>query len=222
MDYLSLPQAIKKLFGVELSENKALKDLVYPLARFPKSSPAKNFLNVVREKIEYSDKYNILVPHASLIKLHNAMILQCIFADTKKVKDIFVERKKRTLAAEFIQMLLIDRQSVIGISLSADKSCRLVEILFSNNPLDEVKLPNPFEQLPILSGSSLVQGILVQSAAISQGEKMMMHYLNGDLELAYQTSLSIRSTNEVINKYQLLIASEYQEAVDFDHLLENI
>ena len=79
MAFLSLPQAIKKLFNVELSDNETLKNLVYPLARLPKGASPKNFLNVEYEEIEFSDKNRILIPDSSLIKLHNAVILQCIF-----------------------------------------------------------------------------------------------------------------------------------------------
>ncbi len=119
MSYLTLPLAVKKLFGVDLAKNKSLKDLIYPLARLPKlhRSIAPNFLNVRYETMSCdSDKESILLPRTSLIKFNNAVILQCIFANSRKVKEIFVDLKKRQIAAEIIQMIMIDRQTALGIT----------------------------------------------------------------------------------------------------------
>ena len=126
------------------------------------------------------------------------------------------------MAAELIKSILIDRQLAIGISLSAKASNELINSLFSNEPLDQVKLSNPFSVLPVISGTNLMQALLGQSAAMPASEEMMMLYLDGELEKAYLSSISFTSENKVINQYQDLIANSYRNAKEFDDFLESI
>ncbi len=109
-----------------------------------------------------------------------------------------------------------------SISLSLVKTNQFVEFMFSDNSLDATELPNPFEQLPIDLGTSMVQALMVQSAAFSSGENMMMYYLDNELLSAYKEAISIESDSEVVKKYQQIIISDYQKSEEFENFLDVI
>jgi hypothetical protein len=62
--------------------------------------------------------------------------------------------------------------------------------------------------------------LATQTAALSVGDSMMAHYLNGDLELAYRQACDVQTDNALLMKYRDLIINEYQEAKEFDDLLD--
>ncbi|WP_439147422.1 hypothetical protein [Vibrio sp.] len=219
--YLSPPDAIWQLFKVRLSEHKAFKDLVYPLIR------SKEFLNVRKEPMGIgSNKHHLLIDPDSLIKFYNAVLLQGFFSDSKRVKDIFTKPNKRLEAAEFLELIVSGKQSILGLGMQNEKLSLLIVQLRSDAPqLTEKKLPNPFNELPQLSlggMTSVMQVLLAQSATLTQGETMMTHFLNDDLEKAYQTSLSLTANAPILLQYQAQIQKQYLEATEFDNLLDSL
>ncbi len=219
--YLSTPDAIWQLFKVRLSEHKAFKDLVYPLVR------SKAFLNVRKESMGIgSNKHHLLIAPDSLIKLYNAVLLQGFFSDSKRIKEIFTKQDKRLEATEFLDLIVSSRQSILGLGMQTEALSSLIVQLNSDEPqLTEQKLPNPFIELPQLSlngVTSLMQALLAQSAVLTQGETMMTHFLNDDLEKAYQASCLLHPTNTVLRQYQTRIQQQYHEANEFDNLLDSL
>ncbi|MDB1124685.1 hypothetical protein [Vibrio algarum] len=95
----------------------------------------------------------------------------------------------------------------------------------SNKALDKIVLPNPFTELPQLSLSgmtSVTQALIAQSAVLSQGQTMMLHFFNDELELAYNASLNIDCSSPTLDRYRSLIHTRYNEAKSFDSLLDNL
>ncbi|HAS6902105.1 TPA: hypothetical protein I7286_18930 [Vibrio parahaemolyticus] len=219
-DGLSPPDAIRKLFSVELSEHKSFKDLVYPLVR------SKGFLIVNKEQMGIgSEKNHLIIARESLNKFHNAVLLQGFFADSKRVKAIFTDSGKRMEAAEFLNVILAGRQSIIGVGIQSEALEQFINIMKSSVSLSENRLPNPFYELPQLSIgniTSVMQALLAQSAVLSDGETMMLYYLNGDLEKAYEAASSLQTEHPVLSKYQSLICQQYLEANEFDNLLDDL
>ncbi|MDW2253330.1 hypothetical protein [Vibrio sp. 1569] len=219
-DGLSPPDAIRTLFSVELSEHKSFKDLVYPLVR------SKGFLIVNKEQMGIgSEKNHLLIARESLNKFHNAVLLQGFFADSKRVKAIFTDSNKRMEAAEFLNVILAGRQSIIGVGIQSEELEQFINIMKSSVSLSENRLPNPFYELPQLSIgniTSVMQALLAQSAVLSDGETMMLYYLNGDLQKAYNAASSLQTEHPVLSKYQSLITKHYLEANEFDKLLDDL
>ena len=218
---ISIPNAIKKLFGIELSQHKAFKDLVYPLAR------SKGFLKVIKEPMGLgSTKNHLFINEDDINKLYNAVLLQGFFADSKRVKAIFNNEKKRLEAAEFLELIVSGRQSIIGVAVQSQRLHQLIDKLKSSDPaLTTKQLPNPFKELPQLSLNgltSVVQVLLAQSAVMSEGESMVTQFLKGDLEKAYEYSCQLRTNDPYLQKYQIQIQKEYQEANEFDDLLKDL
>lgn len=225
-EYISTPDAILELFKVNLSEHKEFKDLLYSFIR--NRGKGDSFLNtkeVPQENTGANTRNNLFIPRNSLIKLNNAVILQAFFNDTKKVKKIFTNDKLRRKASDLIALILTDRNLILGIELQSRNAEELVKLMRSNKSLDTNRLPNPFLELPQLSlggMTSIIQGLIAQSAALSQGHSMMDEFLNGDLECAYETSMSLQSFDFSIKKYQTLVQNKYKEAMEFEELLENL
>ncbi|WP_143870666.1 hypothetical protein [Catenovulum sediminis] len=219
-DGLSPPDAIRKLFSVELSEHKSFKDLVYPLVR------SKGFLIVNKVQMGIgSEKNHLLIARKSLNKFHNAVLLQGFFADSKRVKAIFGDSGKRMEAAEFLNVMLAGRQSIIGVGIQSEALDQFISIMKSKVSLSKNRLPNPFYELPQLSIgniTSVMQTLLAQSAVLSDGETMMLYYLNGELEKAYEAASLLQTEHPVLSKYQSMITQQYIEANEFDNLLDDL
>lgn len=219
--YISTPNAIKKLFNINLAEHKSFKDLVYPLVR------SKGFLEVKREPMpQGSRKNNLLIASSSLTKLHNAVLLQGFFADSKRIKDIFSDSKKRLEAADFLETIVMGRQSILAVEIqTATLSGLIVKLKSEHIDLSTEKLPNPFHELPQLSlngVTSVMQALLAQSALLTQGESMIMHFFNQNIEEAYSAACSLDNTTPTLAKTQALIKQKYREAIEFDDLLNNL
>lgn len=217
---LSPPAAIRHFFSIELSEHKGFKDLVYPLVR------STGFLKVSKEPMGVgSTKNHLLIAPESLNKFYNAVLLQGFFADSKKIKDIFTSKEKRIKAAEFLEFIFRGRHSVLGIGLQTPALTELICQLKSDISLSEIRLENPFTELPQLSlngMTSVMQALLAQSAVLSTDESMMLYFLNGELEKAYQASCQRQPQDEVLKKYHTLIQKQYHDANEFDNFLDNL
>lgn len=217
---LQIPEAIKKLFGVELARYKPFKDLVYPLVR-------SGFIRHRKQPIPYavSERNHLWIEEEELIKLHNAILIQGIFTDTKTVKSFFENKNKRMEKTKTIRYLLQDRQSATGIGLLCHELQEFFKVLESDEDLTSKRLPNPFIELPQLSlsgATSLMQALLAQSAVISDADSMLLLYLDGQLEAAWGKAQHLETSHPILLKHKKLIDQEYERAAEFDQLLDNL
>jgi len=67
---------------------------------------------------------------------------------------------------------------------------------------------------------SLLKTLAAQTAVLSVGDSMMTHYLNGELERAFLAANQVVTDSPLLLKYRDLIISEYQDAKEFDDLLD--
>ena len=118
------------------------------------------------------------------------------------------------------------RQSILAVGIQTTALSELIVKLKSEHiDLSKEKLPNPFQELPQLSlngVTSVMQALLAQSALLTQGESMIMHFFNQDIEKAYLAACSLGNTTPTLAQYQTLIKQKYLEAVEFDDLLNNL
>ncbi|WNJ97745.1 hypothetical protein RND59_16595 [Vibrio ruber] len=172
-----------------------------------------------------SNKHHLLIARESMDKFYNAVLLQGFFADSKRVRAIFSDNGKRKEASDFLEVILSGRQSALGIVIQSDALTHFISMMKSDISLSEHRLPNPFRELPQLSingVTSLMQALLAQSAVFTQGETMMIHFFNGELEKAYTAACDLDSDNPTITTYRSLICQQYHQAKEFDNLLDDL
>ncbi|MCW8158568.1 hypothetical protein D7243_20555 [Stutzerimonas stutzeri] len=158
--------------------------------------------------------------------LWNAILLQGVYGEPKAVIAMLTEEDKRLEYAEWASALFLDRQSVAGLGLLREELFAFLKRL----PLADLRserLPNPFaDVLPQMGlgpqGSNLLKILATQTAALSLGDGMMKHYLNGNLEHAYEAACALVTENPLLLKYRHRIQIEYQAASEFDTLLDSL
>ena len=155
--------------------------------------------------------------------LHNAVLIQALLPDPKKVKQVFDDNEYRHEIAGVFNALLLERRSIVGISLIKPEVLRFLDTLSSSSNLRTEKLANPFETLPqVIFGTSidLLQTVLAQNVSQESGDAMMAHYLNGDLQAAVDASKKVDSSNPYLQQLIQHIQREYVNAREFDDLLD--
>ena len=215
---LTIPEAIDLLFGIKLSKNKKIKDCLDNFTR-----QQSGFIPVHRDTVVHNDK--LTISKDQLTTLHNAVVLQGLFSETRTVRRLLTESKPafRRQMAELAEVILLGRNTLLGISLLPTETLEFIEVLGSDTDLTRVRLKSPFETLPQIvleSGTNTIQTFLAQTAALSASDSMMAHYLTGDIEKAWLAAERVSSDNETVNKYKALINREYKAASEFDKLLD--
>lgn len=173
---------------------------------------------------ESRNRVQINPEHVTL--LWNAILLQGVFGEPKLVVGFLKPKAKREPLVEWAQHLFLERHSVAGLGLLREELLLFLQRL----PLADLsleRLPNPFaDVLPQMGighlNGNLLKALAAQTAALSQGDSMMAHYLSGDLEQAYRAALGIETSNELLQQYRALIICEYQQASAFDDLLDSL
>ncbi|TCK09134.1 hypothetical protein [Marinobacterium mangrovicola] len=219
-DGILLADAIQKLFGIKLAKHKKFKEQMESLMR-------SGLIEYRKAPIEFtaSSRNHKLIDRQQLTKLHNAVLLHAFFPMPKVITDIFSDHSKRLEQANVISLLLTGRNSVAGIGLLRQEVLRFLEALKSDQDLTVTRLPNPFQELPQLSFggiSNVMQALLLQSAALSDADSMIAHFLNDDLGQAYRLALEIESDQEIVNLYKQRIIEAHNAASDFDNFLDDI
>ena len=206
-------RAIEMLFGIRLSKHRVLKDKVNSLLRN----------GLVGSNTKFGGRNSYLVYRNQYTTLHNAILLDALLPDTKRVKQVFDDKEYRYEVAGVLNALLLERRSIVGISLIKPEVLRFLDVLSSNSSLREEKLANPFETLPqLIFGSSidLLQTVLAQNVSQESGDAMMAHYLNGDLQATFDASSTICSSNPYLQQLINHIQREYRSAGEFEDLLD--
>ncbi|MBR9883492.1 MAG: hypothetical protein GYB21_07465 [Oceanospirillales bacterium] len=219
-DGLLLADAIQKLFGIKLAKHKKFKEQMESLLR-------SDLIEYTKAPIPFtsSKRNHKFIERRHLTKLHNAALLHAFFPMPKLIAEIFNDQSKRVEKADVITLLLTGRHSVAGIGLLPNEVLGFLEVLKSDQDLTTSMLPNPFQELPQLSFggiSNVMQALLLQSAALSNADSMIAHYLNDDLEQAYKLASGVESDQEIVNLYKRRIIEAYEAASDFDRFLDDI
>jgi hypothetical protein len=158
------------------------------------------------------------------VLIWNAILLQGLFGVPKIAITLIREHSERKAYVGWASQLFLGRQSVAGLGLLRQEMIILLERL-AEADLSKEKLPNPFaDALPQMGfgphEGNLLKTLASQTAVLSMGDSMMAHYLNDELELAYKRANEVVTDNALLLKYRDLIISEYQEAKEFDDLLD--
>ena len=225
-DGLTLQQSVGDKLGVTLARHAPLRNAVNTLA---KALAKAKVIELREERFEYSasDRKRLAIAQADVVCLVNAVLLQGIFSEPRVVIKILTNSCDRAQYAEWARELLLGRQSVAGLGLVRPELLRFLDMLASDAlDLTIERLPNPFaDALPQMGlgpgkSISLLKMVAAQSASLSLADSMMAHYLDGELEKAYDAALEVQADRPLLTKYKNLIMAEYKEAKSFDDLLD--
>lgn len=158
------------------------------------------------------------------VKIHNVVVLDAFFGDTKFVKSLFETQAAKERAVDILNLLFHSRSSVADVSFSSTKVDELIDCLTTSCDLNTTQLPNPFEQnklpqilLPELASLSTLS--LGKVAAEESTNSYLNAYLDGNIELAYKTMPS-DPTSVSAKKLNKLIQSRYIELAEFEKTLD--
>lgn len=212
-DPLAQPVAawIDLLFKVKLSKNKYLKDKVSSLLRNGVVA-TKTFIAPGRRT------KTILIPESERVTLYNAVLLNGFIDDTAKVRRIFEEAGYRYEVASLLAELFATHTELPQLKIDHIALDNFFSTLRSDGDLKTVLLPNPFSMLPqtvMDQGVSLLQYLLLGGVILNKAEAMAAHYLNGDIEQAYEYAACFEATSEIAEQFRLKIIAEYKQAVHF-------
>jgi hypothetical protein len=215
---ITIPDAIYKLFGIKVAkDSQFLKNKANSLVR-------NGLIKTVQEKhVQRATVY--LADQDQLTVLHNALIINAIYLDPKDVKKIFDDRAYRDECSKTIKALLIGMNSVMGIALQNNQVQDLVDTLSSAASLYEIKLPNPFSKLPQVAmgdNTGILNALLVQSSTLASTDTILMAYLQSDWDNAQQLCEHIDDSVLGMKELKQSIASQLEEARDFDDLLDQM
>lgn len=216
----SFSEAIKLHFGITLAKHEAMRtDVDYLLKAMHKAS----VIALEGEQLTHNKSWRI--PAKDMCAVRNAVLLQGVFTDAKLVIKLFNSTPERHSHAQWARELLLERQSVANLALAHENLLGFLRVLESGADLKAHDLPNPFPaslpQIGLASyGGNLLRALAVQTAALSAGDGMVLHYLNGELEQAFTCANQLDTNNALLLQYRSLIIREYEQAKEFDDLLD--
>ncbi|WP_394234468.1 hypothetical protein [Pseudomonas anguilliseptica] len=218
-----LLDALKTLVNA-LSPSTKAKDEVY---RYPsRTKPILIQLDWVPLGHGTDSRNRVLINPAHITLLWNAILLQGVFGEPKLVIELLSPKAKRQPLVDWAKQLFLERQSLAGLGLLRQELVVFLDRLPTADLCQE-PLPNPFaDTLPQMGlghlHGNLLKALAAQTAALSLGDSMMAHYLGGDLQQAYEKACEVQTQNELLLQYRELIIREYEEAKDFDNLLDSL
>lgn len=212
---LSIPDAIRKLFGVDVAKES-------PLLKNKAMSFVRNELIAVRKERKVDRKAVYLAAGQENI-LHNALVLNAVFPNPKDVKRVFDDDQYRTECAAVVKRLLTDRASVLGQTLQSDSSEKMASFLAdTERDLRQELMPNPFQVLPQVAlgeNTTLLHALLAQAASLDPADSFLLAYMNGDWEAAQELSSRISSVSPELLAIKTEIDRKLNEAYEFNDLL---
>lgn len=216
----SFTEAIRLHFGIPLAKHEVMRTNVdYLLKAMRKAGVIK------LEEALLTRNSSWRIPAKEMLAVRNAVLLQGVFAEAKVVIKLFNSASERRSHAQWARELLLERQSVASLSLTHNDLLSFLELLESDADLKTHELANPFpDALPQIGlanyGGNLLRSLAVQTAALTVGDSMMLHYLNGELEQAFSCASALCTENALLLQYRSLIIREYEQAKEFDELLD--
>lgn len=223
--FFRLQEAVGNPLGFTLAKHDSLRNAVITLGKALEKASLIKFHHKNQDDGD-STRQALGVKATDRVRLINAVLLQGVFGEPKKVIELFTDPVKRVNYAAWAKILLIDQQSIAGQGFSPGRLICFLEMLAGGADLKTEQLPNPFSQtLPQMGigpmdSTSLLQLLTVQAAVLSQGDSMMAHYLNGDLEKAYQAALQVKADASALAQYRELIIRDYRDAKAVSALLD--
>jgi len=213
---IALNTLVDALASKTIKGRGALKETLPPLIMMERSRPDGPGATGSRERWYLNPADEVLI--------WNAIVLQGLFGVPKIAIMLIRDRSERQAYVDWARQLFLDRQSVAGLGLLRQEMIILLDRL-ANVDLSKEKLTNPFaDALPQMGlgphQGNLLKTLASQTAALSVGDSMMAHYLDGELGLAYERASRVVTDNVLLLKYRDLIISEYQDAKEFDDLLD--
>ena len=212
---LSIPEAIRRLFGVDVAKES-------PLLKNKAMSFVRNKLIAVRKEPKV-DRKAVYLKAGQGHALHNALILNAVFPNPKDVKRIFEDERYRADCAAVVRRLLTDRGSVLGEALQSGSSDKMASFLAdTERDLRQEWMPNPFQVLPQVAlgdNTTLLHALLAQAASLEPADSFLLAYLNGDWEAAQKLSSQISSGTPELLAIKTEIDRKLNEAHEFSELL---
>ena len=162
---------------------------------------------------------------AQITLFRNAILLQGVFGEPRVVVEFLTSDSKRREYADWARQLFLERQSLAGLGLLRQELLTFLDLLPVAD-LHTALLPNPFaDALPQMGlgphKGNLLKTLATQTAALSLGDSMMIHYLNSDLDKANACAVALETENPLLQQYRALILREHEQAKEFDDLLDS-
>jgi hypothetical protein len=213
---LSIPEAIRKLFGVDVAKES-------PLLKNKAMSFVRNKLIAVRKERKV-DRKAVYLEYGQGNTLHNALILNAVFPNPKDVKRIFEDDQYRSQCATVVRSVLTDRGSLLGQALQSNSSKRMASFLAdTDRDLRRQLMPNPFQVLPQVAlgeNTTLLHALLAQAASLEPSDSFLLAYLNGDWDTAQKLSSQVSSDSPELFALKSEIDRKLREAHEFSDLLD--
>lgn len=215
VERLTIPDAIRKLFGIDVAKES-------PLLKNKANSLVRNGLIKTETELIVHRK-SVYLAKGQEIVLFNALLLNAVFPDPKDVKKVFFDTDYRQKAAITAKSVLLENKSLMGVAISHPDTRELISCLEGAFDLFNEKLPNPFQMLPqvALGGeASLLHALLAQAASLSPADGLFFCFLKGDIAEANRLAQKIEADTPELNALKNTIESKYREAQEFDFLLD--
>lgn len=214
-DGLTIPEAIRKLFGIDVAKES-------PLLKNKAMSFVRNKLIAVRKERKVQ-REAIYLEAGQGVALHNALVLNAVFSDPKDVKNIFEDHHYRSRCSETVRQVLGSRESLLGQAFQSSSAERLASFLAdSGRDLRQEPVPNPFPVLPqvaLSENTTLLHTLLAQAASLEPADSFLLAYLNGDWETAQRLSNEITPGSPELLALKSEIDRKFAEAHEFSDLL---
>ena len=219
MEY-SISEVMRKLFNIELSHYKKLKDSI---ATLEGKEDGKGVLRPKRipSPIGGNDKRAYTVDQFDF--LHNVIILQGFFPKPASIKGIVEKPKKRKDQVQYLIEAIGNRTEVAGVQFDFEALKRVLGELQTDFAFNDQKLSNPFIELPQLKEMSVVFALNHEGACAKDVMIMMDCYFSDDaqeLERAYDIAQTLNEVTGTAAKYKSMIESRYNDAKAFDNMLD--
>ena len=207
----SIGQALIKLFKIELSEHKKLKDSI---ATLEGKEDGKGVLKPKRIPSPIGGNDKRVYTEEQFDFLHNVILLQGFFPKPASIRDILVQ---------YLIEAIGNRTEVGGVQFDLKALRRFLCELQTDFPFKDKKLSNPFVELPQLKEMSVVFALNHEGACAKDVMIMMDCYFSDDpqeLERAYDIAQTFEGVTGTAAKYKSMIESRYNDAKAFDNMLD--
>lgn len=218
MSLYTLADAMKHLFGIKLADHTRLKDKVHSLTR--------NGLIRIRSESGVQRKKKYLA-ESELTTLFNATLLLAFIPDPARVKKTFDEVDERQQVAKLVNLVMMNRQSLLEFVYLNANAATFVQQLASDIDLRLNRLSNPFERLPQLlldDDIGLLSCNVARNASLVKADPMLGSYLAGKLDVAADHASAIIAESKQYPSELVDLAkhiqAEYQSAKEFSATID--